>query len=174
MVSSLGTSPVASAWSCRYWTRLLAARSSSPSAFSRASAFALGARASSRESRPTCMPNSSGRPGRSPCQKGIFPGSPGAGLTITLSWVISSMRQEEAPRTKTSPSRDSNTISSSSSPTRRCVPSPPARKTPYRPRSGMVPALAMATRAAPSRARSVPAIRSQVRRGRSSANSSDG
>ena len=50
----------------------------------------------------------------------------------------------------------------------------PARNTPYSPRSGIVPPLAIATRLAPSRAVIVPASRSQVMRGRSSANSSDG
>ena len=47
-----------------------------------------------------------------------------------LDTVISAMRQLEAPRTKTSPTRLSNTISSSSSPTRRPEPAPSARKTP--------------------------------------------
>ena len=50
----------------------------------------------------------------------------------------------------------------------------PTRKTPYSPRSGIVPPLAIATRLAPSRAAIVPATRSHVMRGRSSANSSDG
>ncbi len=48
-------------------------------------------------------PNSSGRPGPSPFQKGILPGSPGAGVTRTRSWVISTMRQVDAPRMKVSP-----------------------------------------------------------------------
>jgi hypothetical protein len=65
-----------------------------------------------------------------PFQNGISPGSPGAGSTSTRSWVIATMRQLEAPSTKTSPSRLSNTISSSSSPTRRPAPAPAARKTP--------------------------------------------
>ena len=55
---------------------------------------------------------------RSPFQNGILPGSPGAGDTSTRSCVISSMRHDEAPRTNVSPTRLSNTISSSSSPTR--------------------------------------------------------
>ena len=54
----------------------------------------------------------------SPCQKGILPGSPGAGETSTRSCVISSMRQVQAPRMMVSPVRLSKTISSSSSPTR--------------------------------------------------------
>jgi len=74
----------------------------------------------------------------------------------------------------TSPTRDSYTISSSSSPTRRPGPSAPARKTPYRPRSGMVPPEVTANRCAPRRPLKVSVTRSQVRRGRSSANSSDG
>jgi hypothetical protein len=105
--------------------------------------------------------------------EGHFPGCPGAGETSTRSWVISSMRHDEAPRRKTSPTLLSNTISSSSSPTRAWVFSPPARKTPYRQRSGMVPPLTMAIRLAPSRATTVFATRSQVSRGLSSAKSSE-
>ena len=119
-------------------------------------------------------PNSRGLPAWSPFQNGILPGSPGAGETSTRSWVISSMRQLDAPSRNVSPTRDSNTISSSSSPTRPVPGLAPTRKTPYRPRSGMVPALAIATRSAPSREVSVCPTRSQVTRGRSSANSSDG
>ena len=65
------------------------------------------------------VPARRGRPPRSALQNGILPGSPGAGTTSTRSRVISVMRQLDAPRTKTSPTRDSKTISSSSSPTRR-------------------------------------------------------
>ena len=82
--------------------------------------------------------------------------------------MISSMRHDEAPSTKVSPGRLSNTISSSSSPTRAAPGPAPRRKTPNRPRSGMVPPLAIATRLAPSRATRVPALRSSSR-GRSSA-----
>ena len=64
-------------------------------------------------------PSSAGRPGVSPCQNGSLPGCPGAGVTSTRSGVMSSIRQELAPSTNTSPIRDSYTISSSSSPTRR-------------------------------------------------------
>ena len=84
----------------------------------RAAAAAGGMRDRSRINRPIVRPSSRGRPARSPFQKGILPGWPGAGETSTRSWVISSMRQDEAPRTKTSPTRLSKTISSSSSPTR--------------------------------------------------------
>ena len=38
---------------------------------------------------------------------GMMPGMPGAGVTRTRSAVMSSMRQLDAPRTKTSPTRDS-------------------------------------------------------------------
>ena len=124
-------------------------------------------------------PSSAGRPGASPCQNGSRPGCPGAGETSTWSAVMSSIRQELAPSTNTSPTRDSYTISSSSSPTRReCRPdrsrSPPARKTPNRPRSGMVPALPTATRWPPGRPRSMPVVRSQTSRGRSPPKSSLG
>ena len=85
---------------------------------------------SSRTSRPMASPSSRGRAGPSAFQNGIFPGSPGAGETITRSCVISSMRQLEAPRTKVSPTRHSKTISSSSSPTRAVPFGAPARNTP--------------------------------------------
>ena len=88
---------------------------------------------------------------------------------------MSSIRHEEAPSTNTSPTRDSYTISSSSSPTRRgCLLLSEARKTPNSPRSGMVPPLVTASRCAPGRARMVPATRSQTMRGRSPAKSSLG
>ena len=108
---------------------------------------------SSRTSLPIANPSSIGRPPASPFQNGIFPGWPGAGDTSTRSCVICSMRHVEAPRRNVSPARASNTISSSSSPTRARSRSAPARKTPYKPRSGIVPALAIATCLAPCRAR---------------------
>ena len=78
------------------------------------------------------------------------PAGPGAGETSTWSAVMSSIRQELAPSTNTSPTRDSYTISSSSSPTRcefrPCRAAAPARNTPNRPRSGMVPPLVTASR----------------------------
>ena len=52
-------------------------------------------------------PSSIGRPTASPCQNGILPGSPGAGVTITRSGRISSIRQVEAPSRNVSPTRDS-------------------------------------------------------------------
>ncbi len=54
---------------------------------------------------PTARPSSSGRPGRSPCQNGILPGSPGAGVTVTRSNVMSSMRHVDAPSRNVSPGR---------------------------------------------------------------------
>ena len=48
-------------------------------------------------------PSSSGRPGPSPCQNGILPGWPGAGVTMTRSKVMSSMRQVDAPSRNVSP-----------------------------------------------------------------------
>ena len=107
----------------------------------------------------------------SPFQNGSLPGTPGAGETSTRSRVICSIRHELAPSWNTSPWRASYTISSSSSPTRA---PPSAMNTPYRPRSGMVPPLITASRLAPSRAVITPAVRSQMMRGRSSANSSEG
>ena len=124
IVRSLGTSPVASFCSSRYAIRFVggAARRDRAPRAAASRRLPVSPRRASRASSPIACPNSVGRPGRSPCQKGIFPGSPGAGETMTRSCVISSMRQEEAPRTKTSPGCDSKTISSSSSPTRRALP----------------------------------------------------
>src|SRR5687767_2900054 len=84
------------------------------------------------------------------------------------------MRHVEAPSRNVSPARASNTSSSSSSPTRALSFSAPDRNTPNSPRSGMVPAFAMATRLAPCRAITVPLTRSHVTRGRNSAKSSEG
>ena len=154
-----------------YCSRFVAASGSSPcSDSSRSVAFFGGSSCISRTNAPSARPNSNGRPGPSPCQNGILPGSPGAGVTTTRSNVMSSIRQVDAPSRNVSPGRDSYTISSSSSPTR--VPS--GRKTPYNPRSGMVPALVTASRCAPLRLRIMPATRSHTMRGRSSLNSSDG
>ena len=63
-------------------------------------------------------PNGTVRSAASAFQNGIFPGCPGAGVTMTLSCVISSMRHVDAPRMNVSPTAASKTISSSSSPTR--------------------------------------------------------
>ncbi len=69
---------------------------------------AAGVRAStSRTKAPTARPSSAGRPSESPFQKGRRPGSPGAGVTSTRSWVMSSMRQVLVPRVNRSPTRDS-------------------------------------------------------------------
>ena len=84
----------------------------------------------------------------SPFQNGATPGTPGAGETSTRSRVISSIRHVDAPSRNVWPSRASYTISSSSSPTR---PPPSTRKTPNRPRSGIVPAFVTASRCAPER-----------------------
>ncbi len=48
-----------------------------------------------------------GRPTESPFQKGTAPGAPGAGVTITRSRVISSIRQVEAPSRNACPGRAS-------------------------------------------------------------------
>ena len=70
-------------------------------------AFALGWAASSRVKAPTAAPSSAGRPRASPFQNGSRPGMPGAGVTSTRSWVMSSIRQLVAPSAKMSPTRDS-------------------------------------------------------------------
>ena len=51
----------------------------------------------SRRKAPMARPSSAGRPRPSPCQNGILPGWPGAGVTTTRSRVISSIRQVVAP-----------------------------------------------------------------------------
>ena len=171
MVRSSGTTPVASACSSRYCRRLRAARSSRPCRSRRRSRAAdAGEWRTSRTNWPTARPSSRGRPGPSPCQNGILPGCPGAGVTTTRSKVMSSMRHVDAPSRNVSPGRDSYTISSSSSPTR--VPS--GRNTPNSPRSGIVPAFVTARRCDPERPRTTPLTRSHTTRGRSSPNSSDG
>ena len=73
----------------------------------RSRAFAEGRAATSRTNRPTAWPSSDGRPSVSPFQNGSRPGNPGAGVTRTRSWVMSSIRQLEVPSVKTSPTRDS-------------------------------------------------------------------
>ena len=60
-----------------------------------------------RENSPIALPSSAGRPTPSPFQKGRAPGAPGAGVTITRSRVISSIRQVEAPSRKVWPGRAS-------------------------------------------------------------------
>ena len=63
-----------------------------------------------------------------PHAKRHLPASPGAGDTSTLSCVISSIRQAEAPSRNVSPVLLSNTISPSSSPNAHRLRSLPARK----------------------------------------------
>ena len=171
-VRSEGTAPVAAACSFRNVSRLRAARSSRRcSSCRRARAFGSESAISSRDVWPIAWPSSNGRPTPSPFQNGTAPGTPGAGETSTRSRVISSIRHVDAPSRNVCPARASYTISSSSSPTR---PPPSTRCTPKRPRSGIVPAFVTARRRTPSRPRMSPAVRSQMMRGRSSANSSDG
>lgn len=176
IVRSSGTWPQASRCSDRYARTLSAAQASRPAAISRSRASSAPRAPSSLRNAPTARPSSSGRPSWSPFQNGSRPGTPGAGVTSTRSRVMSTIRQDVVPSVKTSPTRDSYTISSSSSPTR---PPPffgsaPARNTPNRPRSGIVPPEVTASRCAPGRPVTVPATRSQTTRGRSSANASDG
>ena len=174
MVRSVGKVPVACTCSSIYMSRFLAASGSrqwrSTNMFSAPAVGCISSSRIVRKNSPTACPSSTGRPSRSPCQNGILPGSPGAGLTMTRSNDTSSIRQVEAPSTNVSPGRVSYTISSSSSPTR--VPS--GKNTPNMPRSGIVPPLVTANRCAPSRARNVSAMRSHTMRGRKSRNSSLG
>ncbi|CAM3902131.1 hypothetical protein ISCU110981_19520 [Isoptericola cucumis] len=198
-VRSSGSRPVARRCSVRYDARLSAAHASRPASRSDLRPWSVPWASSSassasvvRTNSPTARPSSAGRPGESPFQNGSRPGSPGAGVTSTRSGVMSSMRQVDEPRVKVSPTRDSYTISSSSSPTRlpprgRAPPSAGAssagdpdvgasvaRNTPYIPRSGMVPPLVAARRSAPGRPDRRSVARSHTTRARSSAKSSLG
>ena len=56
---------------------------------------------------PIASPSSRGRPTESPRQNGTAPGTPGAGVTITRSRVISSIRQLDAPSRNVWPGRAS-------------------------------------------------------------------
>ena len=91
------------AWSARKRSRFSAAPGSRSCSFtSRVSAAGCGRARNSRTMAPMRRPNSSGRPGPSPFQNGILPGSPGAGVTSTRSCVMSTMRHVDAPRMKVS------------------------------------------------------------------------
>jgi hypothetical protein len=61
----------------------------------------------SRANWPMAWPSSFGRPTESPRQNGTAPGAPGAGVTVTRSRPISSIRQLDAPSRKTWPGRAS-------------------------------------------------------------------
>ena len=67
----------------------------------------LGARPPRGRRRRSPGPSSAGRPIPSPRQNGTAPGTPGAGVTITRSRVISSIRQVVAPSRKVWPGRAS-------------------------------------------------------------------
>ena len=60
-----------------------------------------------RANAPIASPSSRGRPTQSPRQNGTAPGTPGAGVTITRSRVISSIRQLVAPSRNVWPGRAS-------------------------------------------------------------------
>ena len=180
-VRSVGSTPVASRCSASRPAMLVIALSANPQACSRsrspAGRPASAAPASSAPMKaPTASPSSAGRPTPSPRQNGKRAERPGAGVTTTWSWVICSIRHEVAPKVITSLTRDSWTISSSSSPTRRdpARSSPSGSTTPNMPRSGMVPPLVTASCFAPGRALSAPVSRFQTSRGRKPAKSSEG
>ena len=186
-VLSSGMMPVAARCERISSTRLRCASSSRPSAAKRsltaqdtpkppssasASSPSMPA-ATARRNAPRMRPVSAGRPTPSPCQNGRRAERSGAGSTITRSRVISLIRHELVPSVRMSPTRDSYTISSSSSPTRRrpCAPSPSGNTTENIPRSGMVPADMTAWRCVPGRASSRPRSRSHTMRGENSAKS---
>jgi hypothetical protein len=121
-VRSSGTWPVASSWSARNAAGFPRRRDRDRARHEARERSGLGQCAQFAHQAPMRRPNSSGRPGPSPFQNGILPGSPGAGVTSTRSCVISTMRQVDAPRMNVSLGCDSKTISSSSSPTRTACP----------------------------------------------------
>ena len=123
-----------------------------------------------RANAPIASPSSFGRPTPSPFQNGTAPGTPGAGVTITRSRPISSIRHVDAPSRNVWPGArlvDHLLVELADA-------APVGQDDANRPRSGIVPALVTASWRAPLRARIVPATRSQTIRGRSSANSCDG
>ena len=63
----------------------------------------VGARGSRARTRRAPGPSSSGRPGRRRARTASCPARPGAGVTITRSWVMSSMRHVDAPSRNVSP-----------------------------------------------------------------------
>ena len=73
----------------------------------RAASVSASCSTAQRENAPIAAPSSFGRPTESPFQNGTAPGAPGAGVTITRSRVISSIRQVEAPSRNTWPGRAS-------------------------------------------------------------------
>ena len=89
--------------------RLSAAHSSSPAA---RDPLAGRPRASAPTSSRTNAPDGAAQLGR-PAQRVALPerqlarAGPGAGVTSTRSWVMSSIRHDDVPRVKTSPTRDS-------------------------------------------------------------------
>ena len=186
-VLSSGIVPVAARCARTSSTRLRCASSSRPSAAKRSRTATATPKAPSsvsasfpsmppaiaRRNAPRMRPVSAGRPAPSPCQNGSRADLPGAGSTITRSRVISCMRHELVPSVMMSPTRDSYTISSSSSPTRRrpSLPPPSGSTTENMPRSGMVPADMTAWRCEPGRAFNRPFSRSHTMRGENSARS---
>ena len=106
-VRSSGMCRVASFCSARYASRLSAASTSSPAAVARSRAAGSGMLDISRRNLPSARPSSSGRPGASPFQNGIRAGSPGAGVAMTRSAVMSWIRHDDVPSRNVSPTRDS-------------------------------------------------------------------
>ena len=126
---------------------------------------------SSREAAPIASPSSYGRPTPSPFQNGTAPGTPGAGETSTRSRVISSIRQLDAPSRNIWPgARLVDHLLVQLADAAAPVDQVHAEEAAVGDRPGVL----TASRRAPSRARTSPAVRSQTMRGRSSANSSEG
>ncbi len=71
------------------------------------SSTSAGCSTAQRENAPIASPSSFGRPTPSPFQNGTAPGSPGAGVTITRSRPISSIRHVLAPSRNVWPGRAS-------------------------------------------------------------------
>ncbi len=125
----------------------------------------------SRAKAPIASPSSRGRPSPSPFQNGTAAGHAGSGRddhAVARDLLDPPARGAEQERlARAAPRRPSPRRA-------RRRGGRPGRLTENSPRSGIVPALVIASARAPRRARIVPATRSQTIRARSSPNSSDG
>ncbi len=167
-VRSLGTSPVAAAWSRTYRTRFEAALVEAVLVRERALGLAVGQRGEAPRRRRWRRPaRRCARPGRR-ARTASCPARPGAGTTSTRSWVISldaprrgAEQEDLAARAPRRPSpRRARRRAGRRARRRRC----PGRRRRGRGR-GWCRALTMASASRPS-ARTAPLTRSQMMRGR--------
>ena len=131
-------------------------------ASTRARASSGGSAPSSRRNAPSARPSSTGRPSASPFQNGSRPGRPGRGRDQDP--VVGDVLDPPGGRAEGEHVADPRLVDHLL--VELADPAPafslPARKTPNRPRSGIVPPLVTASRCAPGRPVSVPATRSHT------------